>query len=93
MTKAHRDAVLELAPRQLNRTFTLGEAAMLAMDATVVTIDDLAARRAYLAAKEVPEIADPIGESPEFHARVGAQIAELLRPVVQLCRRSSVGSS
>ena len=34
MTRPHRDSVLELAPRQLNRTFTLVEAARLLFSVT-----------------------------------------------------------
>ena len=86
MTKAHRDAVLELAPRQLPRTFTLSEAARLASECGARTVADLAPLRPQLNAHELPEIPDPIGQSSEFFAMVGSQIAELLPPILELCR-------
>ena len=49
MTRAHRDTVLELAPRQLHRTFTLSEAARLASECNARNVADLAALRPYLA--------------------------------------------
>ena len=87
MTRAHRDAVLELAPRQLHRTFTLSEAARLASECSARNIADLAALRPHLAAHELPDIPDPIGQSTEFFAMVGSQIADLLPPILELCRR------
>lgn len=87
MAKAHRDAVLELAPRQLHRTFTLSEAALLASEWNAQNIADLAALRPHLASTELPDIPDPIGQDPEFFARVGAKIADLLPPVLELCMR------
>ena len=45
MTRAHRDTVLELAPRQLHRTFTLSEAALLASECDAQSVADLAAFR------------------------------------------------
>jgi protein-tyrosine phosphatase len=88
MTKAHRDAVLELAPRQLHRTFTLSEAARLALECHAQTVADLAALRPHLAARDLSDIPDPIGQSAEFHAMVGSQIADLLPPILELCLRS-----
>jgi protein-tyrosine phosphatase len=89
MTKAHRDAVLELAPHRLNRTFTLSEAARLASEFNARTVADLAALRPQLAAQDLPDILDPIGQSAEFFAMVGSQIADLLPPILELCRRCS----
>jgi protein-tyrosine phosphatase len=86
MTKAHRDTVLELAPRQLSRTFTLREAARLASEFNARNVADLAALRPQLAALEVQDIPDPIGRGTEFHAAVGSQIADLLPPILELCR-------
>jgi protein-tyrosine phosphatase len=86
MTKAHRDAVLELAPRQLHRTFTLSEAARLVSDCNARNVADLAASRTHLAAHELPDIPDPIGRSAEAFAMVGSQIADLLPPILELCR-------
>lgn len=89
MARTHRDAVLEIAPAQLRRTFTLHEAARLVLDYAAENIADLATLRPRLAAHEVPDIADPIGQSAAFHATVATEIAELLPPVLELCRRSS----
>lgn len=90
MTRAHRDTVLELAPHQLHRTFTLSEAARLASDCSARDVTDLAALRPHLRAHESTDIPDPIGESAEFFAMVGTQIANLLPPILDLCPRSSV---
>jgi len=87
MAKAHRDTVLELAPRQLPRTFTLGEAARLASECGARTVTDLAQLRPQLGAHELLEIPDPIGQSSEFFEMIGSQIADLLPPILELCRR------
>jgi protein-tyrosine phosphatase len=87
MTKAHRDTVLELAPRQLARTFTLSEAARLASVCGARTVADLAPLRPQLATHELSEIPDPMGQSSEFFAMVGSQIADLLPPILELCGR------
>ena len=86
MTRAHRDTVLELAPRQLSRTFMLTEAARLASAYHARSVSDLAALRPNVAAHEVTDIPDPMGQSAEFFAMVGAQIADLLPPILELCR-------
>jgi protein-tyrosine phosphatase len=88
MTRAHRNAVLELAPKQLHRTFTLCEAARLASEWNARNVADLAALRPHLTAHKLSDIPDPIGQSAEFFAMVGSQIAELLPPILELCRRS-----
>lgn len=88
MTSAHRDIVLEAAPRQLSRTFTLTEAVRLASMNGADTLTDLAALRRHLTAIDMADIPDPIGQSPEEFATVGAQIASLLPPIMELCRRT-----
>jgi protein-tyrosine phosphatase len=88
MTRAHRDAVLTLAPNKLHKTFTLIEAARLVTECKAKTIKDLSPLRPHLAAAEVPDIDDPIGQDPEVFSRVGSQIAELLPPILELCRSS-----
>ncbi|MGE2689150.1 low molecular weight phosphatase family protein [Mycolicibacterium pulveris] len=90
MTRAHRDAVLELAPRQLHRTFSLSDAARLVTELNARNVDDLAALRAQLPGGELLDIPDPIGQNSEFHASVGSQIAALLPPILELCRNSFV---
>lgn len=87
MTRAHRDAVLELAPRQLRRTFTLAEVAHLVRDRGATTVADLSTLRPQLSTTDAPDVSDPIGQSPDFHAMVGSQIANLLPPVLELARR------
>lgn len=42
MTKAHRDAVLELAPRRLRKTFILSAASLLASHSGAETTEQLA---------------------------------------------------
>jgi protein-tyrosine phosphatase len=93
MTKAHRDAVLELAPHRLNRTFSLGEAASLISVFGASTIADLAAVRSHLGQRQIKEISDPIGQGPDVFWSVGSQIAELLHPLLALCSAVSVGSA
>jgi protein-tyrosine phosphatase len=89
MTKAHRDDVLELAPHQLHRTFTLREAARLALEGKARNVADLAEFRPRFAVRGQSDIPDPMGRDEEFFARVGVQIADLLPPVLELCRASS----
>ena len=86
MTRAHRDQVLELAPHRLHRTFTLSEAARLVSVHGAKNVADLAALRPHLVAKELLDIPDPIGQPPEVFSEVGKQIAELLPPILELCR-------
>jgi protein-tyrosine phosphatase len=88
MTRAHSDIVLETAPRQLRRTFTLAQAARLVTEFTPASVADLPTLRPHLAADEGWDIADPIGQSSEFFTEVGARIADLLPPIVELCQRS-----
>jgi len=88
MTRAHRDDVLSLAPQRLNRTFTLSEAARLASEFDAHDVVDLAALRSHVVADDSLDIADPIGMSADVFRTIGRRIAELLPPVVQLCRNS-----
>ena len=88
MTGAHRDIVLETAPRQLQRTFTLTEASRLAAMDEAETLSDLAGLRPRLGTTDKPDIPDPIGQSSEVFRTVGAQIADLLPPIMELCRRT-----
>jgi len=86
MTKAHRDAVLELSPRQLHRTFTLTEASCLVTEFRPADVNELAALRPRLRADQSPDVPDPIGQDQEFFDQIGSQIAELVRPIVEFCR-------
>lgn len=93
MTTTHRNDVLELAPRQLRRTFTLTEASMLASEHDTSTVADLAALRPRLAGRSVDDIPDPIGRDAQYFAEIGARIAVLLPPIIELCRRSVTSPS
>jgi protein-tyrosine phosphatase len=86
MSTAHRNSVLELAPRQINRAFTLHEAARLASHSGAHELTDLRALRSRNSVGELPDIADPIGRSAAFHAAVANEIADLLPPILELCR-------
>lgn len=86
MTRRHSDAVLELAPRQLRKTFTLIDAARLVTEWNARSVADLATLRPYLARETSPDIPDPIGRDKEFFVENGVQIAELLPPIIELCR-------
>ncbi len=86
MTRRHRDSVLELAPNKLHRTFTLAEASQLVTMFEARTVAELANLRPQLASHAVADIADPIGHGPDVFETVGGQIADLLLPVIELCR-------
>jgi protein-tyrosine phosphatase len=86
MTRAHRDAVLELAPHRLHRTFTLSEAARLVSECNARSIADLATLRPQLSADDMSDIPDPIGQSAEYFSMIGSQIAGLLPLILELCR-------
>lgn len=92
MTRSHREAVLELAPTKLNRTFTLPEASYLVSNFEVTEITGLSPLRARagMLGDEL-DITDPIGQTPEVFAAVGAQISKLLPPILKVCLRSSEG--
>ena len=87
MTTAHRDAVLEIAPSRLHRTFTLFEAAHIASLPGVRSVADLADHRSHVADHGPSDILDPIGQNLEYFSMIGSQIAGLLPPVLELCRR------
>jgi len=87
MSRAHRDYVLELVPHRLNRTFTLAEASRLVSECSAENLAALPALRPHLAPDGVIDVRDPIGQSDKVFEAVGVQIAELLPPVIELCRR------
>jgi protein-tyrosine phosphatase len=95
MTRGHRRAVLQGAPRALARTFTLREAAALLrlLDGTEPDGDDfprrardlvarMAAARARRSGGDDDDIRDPIGLPVDVHQEVGEVIAESLLPVL-----------
>ncbi|PRC42361.1 low molecular weight phosphatase family protein [Mycobacterium sp. ITM-2017-0098] len=86
MTAKHRDCLLELCPSMLSRTFLLTEASRLVSEFDAASIADLAALRPRLTSRERPDIPDPIGQSPAVFESVVSQIAEVLYPIMALCR-------
>lgn len=95
MTRDHRRQVLEAAPRTLNRTFTLREAADLlsVLEGRDLTGKDFGTRARQLVAdmaearfrrrsRDDDDVVDPINQSPEVHRRAGELIAESLTPLL-----------
>ncbi|MGY1844781.1 arsenate reductase/protein-tyrosine-phosphatase family protein [Modestobacter sp. SYSU DS0875] len=92
LTRAHRRAALQLAPRALARTFTLREAADLVdlLDPDTefpgethaqrcrALVAALAAARSRRASSDRDDIADPIGQPLEVHQQVGEEISDAL---------------
>ncbi len=89
MAREHRDAVLEIAPRQLKRTFTLTEISALIGEFQPADLAELAGLRPHLRAEQVTDVFDPIGQGPEVFDRMADRIVELLEPVVEFCGRVS----
>jgi protein-tyrosine phosphatase len=77
---------LELAPRQLRRTFTLSEASLLVSNLNAQSIADLTNLRPHLPASDIEDVPDPIGQSLNIFASVASKIADLLPPILELCR-------
>jgi protein-tyrosine phosphatase len=86
MSRGHRERVLELAPRQLHKTFTLSEASRLVSKWNARTVADLSALRPHLSASDREDVPDPIGQSLDTFASVASKIADLLPPILELCR-------
>lgn len=87
MTKAHREAVLNLCPRLLRRTFTLSEAGQLASQFHPASVGDLADLRPQVTAGDNADISDPMGQDTAVFESVGSQIAQRLLPIVRFCVR------
>ncbi|WP_327083161.1 low molecular weight phosphatase family protein [Mycolicibacterium chlorophenolicum] len=85
MTKLHRDAVLELAPHKLHRTYTLVEAAKLVTDFGASCYEDLSNLRPLLPVGAELDVKDPIGGDARLFATVGSQIQDALSPVLNFC--------
>jgi protein-tyrosine phosphatase len=96
MTRQHRRHVLQGAPRALNRTFTLREAADLVplvgdaggspgvglVEQSRALVRRLADARSRRRSRPTDDIPDPIGQSVEVHEAVGDAIAAALLPVL-----------
>jgi protein-tyrosine phosphatase len=89
MTKQHRTEFLEVAPRHLHRTFTLSEASQLSSRFDPQSIQDLKKLRPLQTEEEFSDIADPMGQSFDFFEKTALNIAELLPPILELCRCSN----
>lgn len=93
MTRAHRDAVLELAPHRLHRTFTLAEASRLISEHGARTVAELSAHRSMVTSAELMDIPDPIGQTPAVFAEIGEQIARMLPPIFEVCRTEGTSAA
>ena len=96
LTRAHRRDALKLAPRGLNRTFTLKEAGALAALVDPATelagnsfadrgrslVKAMAAARSRRSSTRSDDIADPIGQPLEVQQEVGEEIAGALLPLL-----------
>jgi protein-tyrosine phosphatase len=95
MTRGHRRDVLGRAPRAMSRTFTLREAAgLLELLGEDLSLDGAPAERARALVQRMAgarslrpsgredDVIDPIGQSAEVHASVGAAVADALLPVL-----------
>src|SRR5690625_26384 len=84
-TRAHRDAVYELAPLLWKKTYTLREAARLAESDDSVTLTYLPRARLDIDADDPAlDVEDPIGREPEVFDRTGAQISAAVDSIVRL---------
>ena len=106
MTRAQRRSVLEEAPRRLRSTFTLTEAAALL---PLVDVSDLSrmppqlrlkelgvrldAVRAQRPAPQWKDISDPVGRRAPAHRAAAQNIAEALRPLVEVLFSGVAGSA
>lgn len=88
-TRAHRDAVQELAPLLWKKTYTLLEAARLADSDESVTLAGLSRARLNINTDDPAlDVEDPIGREPEVFDRTGAQISHAVDSIVRLLARS-----
>jgi hypothetical protein len=94
MTRAHRRAVLQVAPRALNRTFALREAAdVVALLGEVelpgtglpergrALVKEMAAARSRRTGGD-DDVLDPINLPVEAHQEAGERVAEALVPLL-----------
>jgi protein-tyrosine phosphatase len=99
MSAEHRDAVLEMSPRHMRSVFTLLEAAALgrsvpAEQLAALPVRDRPQRLAALLAEarsirprdraRTDDIVDPISGTEVLHARVGAEVADAVRSLIDL---------
>ena len=89
MTNDHRDSVLMATPQKFKSTFTLCEASRLVTLLGARTVADLPILRSQLDATEKVDVTDPIGKPATVFEAVGQYIADLLLPIVDMCRSSA----
>lgn len=88
-TRAHRDAVQELAPLLWKKTYTILEVAKLADADESLTLAGLARARLGIDTDDPAlDVEDPIGREPEVFDRTGAQISDAVDSIVRLLARS-----
>lgn len=88
-TRAHRDAVQELAPLLWKRTYTLLEAARLADADASLTLAGLPRARLGIDPEDPSlDVEDPIGRDPEVFDRTGARISAAVDSIVRLLART-----
>jgi len=78
------DAVPDLTNIQVQ---VITEAAALTTQFDPCDVKDLATLRPQLRADDLDDIPDPIGKKPEVYAGVAEQIAALVAPIFEFCRR------
>lgn len=87
-TRAHRDAVQEMAPLLWRKTYTLLEAARLAGGDPSVALAGLSRARMGIDTDDPTlDVEDPIGRGPEVFDRTGVQISEAVDGIVRLLAR------
>ena len=85
MERRHRDAVLELSPTHLHRTFTLHEIECLVTRFGVQRTEELSPLRSHIRESEGGhDVPDPMGRGHEIHRIVGERIATSLVSVFHL---------
>jgi len=86
--RAHREAVVAMAPLLWKKTFTLLEAARLADADPGLTLAGLhRARRTVDGQDPALDVEDPIGKPPEVFDRTGREIRDAVDSVVRLLAR------
>ncbi|AWH96275.1 protein-tyrosine-phosphatase [Dietzia psychralcaliphila] len=87
-TRAHRDAVQEMAPLLWKKTYTLLEAAHLADADGSLTVLGLARARLGVDTDDPAwDVEDPIGRESDVFDRTGAQISDAVDSIVDLLAR------
>lgn len=71
----------------MRRTFTMAEAARYATEYQPTSIPDLAELRGTVGSYGAVEVPDPIGRDAAAFRAMGSQLAEMIPPILELCRR------